>query len=411
MAAPDDFLACTFRSTGWHVWPLMNVDVYLRAMVRAAGSSHRSQTRHIGRATSMTISRWGTRFTALLTAIVAFVGTLSLTSAPAWAAAGTVTEFNVSASQVTTITAGSDGNLWFTVSGSAIGRITTRGKITLFAVPGSTPQGITSGPDGNLWFTDNAGTVAKIGRITTAGSVTEFTVPTANSRSQFITAGPDGNLWFTEDVFSSSGNTAKIDGKIGQITPAGSITEFPLPNNCPALIECGPLGITAGPDGNLWFAAVDVNAIGRITTSGSITEFPLPGNCTSTLSGSGCGPYAITAGSDGALWFTEALNKIGRITTTGSFSEFPVGGVCVANEGCGAFGITGGTDGNLWFTEGASDTTDMIGRLTPTGSFTAFPVPVDGSDGSMPRSITSGPDGNLWFTEQLAGEIGRITPS
>ena len=71
---------------------------------------------------------------------------------------------------------------------------------------GSYPHDITAGPDGNLWFTEYSGN--KIGRITTAGAITEFTIPTAASSPVGITAGPDGNLWFTE----YSGN------KIGQVT-------------------------------------------------------------------------------------------------------------------------------------------------------------------------------------------------
>src|SRR5437868_4101348 len=47
-----------------------------------------------------------------------------------------------------------------------------------------------------------------------------------------------------------------------------------------------PLGITSGPDGNLWFAEAHGNRIGKITPSGEITEFPLP-----TL---GSVPQAIT---------------------------------------------------------------------------------------------------------------------
>src|SRR5262249_49346000 len=35
----------------------------------------------------------------------------------------------------------------------------------------------------------------------------------------------------------------------------------------------GAIGITEGPDGNLWFAEFDANAIGRITPTGTITEF------------------------------------------------------------------------------------------------------------------------------------------
>jgi streptogramin lyase len=52
-------------------------------------------------------------------------------------------------------------------------------------------------------------------------------------------------------------------------TPAvGSITEFSLP------FGSAPFGITAGPDGNLWFT--ESGKIGRITPSGTITEFSLP---------------------------------------------------------------------------------------------------------------------------------------
>jgi len=75
------------------------------------------------------------------------------------------------------------------------------------------------------------------------------------------------------------------------------------------------MGITAGPDGALWFTDLDGDAIGRITTSGSITEYALPNPDS--------GPTGITAGPDGALWFTEAYgSRIGRITTAGAITEY-----------------------------------------------------------------------------------------
>src|SRR6266567_4638974 len=122
-------------------------------------------------------------------------------------------------------------------------------------------------------------------------NITEFATSTAGSKPEGITAGPDGNLWFTE-----------FDGnKIGRISPGGTIKEFPLSNG-----NSGPAGIAAGPDGNLWFA-VNSGTIGRISPGGTIKEFPLSnGNST---------PEGITAGPDGNLWFTEVDgNKIGRIT-------------------------------------------------------------------------------------------------
>ena len=86
-------------------------------------------------------------------------------------------------------------------------------------VVGPIAYAMTAGPDGNLWFTE--ADENKIGKISPAnGSITEYDIPTAMARPWGITAGPDGNLWFTE----TDGN------KIGKISPAkGEITEYNIP--------------------------------------------------------------------------------------------------------------------------------------------------------------------------------------
>jgi streptogramin lyase len=289
------------------------------------------------------------------------------------------------------ITAGPDGNLWFTEASTnpKIGRITPSGIVTEFAAvisPESEPIGITAGPDGNLWFAEEP---SKIGRITPLGVVTEFAMGISpNSEPNGITAGPDGNLWFTE----ASGN------KIGRITPNGIVTEFGTgisPNS-------EPLGITAGPDGNLWFTEASANKIGRITPLGAVTEF-------ATGITANSGPSGITAGPDGNLWFTEQDsrfgNRVGRITPNGIATEFAAG----ISPNSQPTGITAGPDGNLWFTEYAQVLGNKIGRITPSGSVTEFTAGI--TPGSGPLSITAGPDSNLWFTEyaNLGGNrIGRL---
>src|SRR5439155_11936064 len=65
------------------------------------------------------------------------------------------------------------------------------------------------------------------------GQITQFSIPTAGSVPDGITAGPDGNLWFVE----------RLGNKIARITPAGLITEYPIPTP-----SSGPLAITVGPD-------------------------------------------------------------------------------------------------------------------------------------------------------------------
>src|SRR5450631_3218903 len=114
--------------------------------------------------------------------------------------------------------------------------------------------------------------------------ITEFSVGITPGAEPFgITAGPDGNLWFTE----------LIGDKIGRITPLGVVTEFPG-------VTAGsvPRRITAGPDGNLWFTENTGNRIGRITPLGVVTEF-------SVGITAGASPFSITVGPDGNLWFTE----------------------------------------------------------------------------------------------------------
>jgi virginiamycin B lyase len=209
-----------------------------------------------------------------------------------------------------------------------------------------------------------------------------------NSVPTGITAGPDGALWFTE-------YTA---GNIGRITTAGAVTTYPVPTTSSA-----PSGITVGPDNALWFTEGDpANKIGRITTAGQFTEFPIP-----TAQSE---PTGITLGPDHALWFTETnANQIGRITTTGKITEYPVP---TANSGLGgiyqAGGITAGPDGALWFTEYFAD---KIGRITTAGVIKEYPVPTGPTTGLGPSCIATGPDGALWFTDTggSANSIGRIS--
>ena len=200
------------------------------------------------------------------------------------------------------------------------------------------------------------------------------------AQPQGITAGPDGNLWFAER-----------DGRIGRITPLGVVTEFSTGISANA----APTGITAGPDGNLWFTEANGDRIGRITPLGVVTEFSIGITAGAT-------PYGITAGADGNLWFTEQNgNRIGRITPLGVVTEFSTG----ISANAAPTGITAGPDGNLWFTE---YNINRIGRITPLGVVTEFSAGI--SSDALPQGITAGPDGNLWFTEVNGDRIGRITP-
>jgi streptogramin lyase len=291
-------------------------------------------------------------------------------------------------SQPFSITAGPDGNVWFTEqSANKIGQITPGGAISEFPIlpvtSNAQPTGITTGADGSLWFTES--NANKIGRIMPDGThLTEFSIPSSNSVPTRIVSGPDGNLWFTEVSAH----------KIGRLDPAtGHVAEFPVSNvtyNYSGYLFSSSLSF--GPDGNLWFTEPYSNMIGRITPDGSqIIELPIPTP--------NAVPLGITAGPDGYLWFVEPnSNQIARINPSNfSVQEFKVPTLTSAPEQ-----ITTGLDGNLWFTEFSSN---KIGRITPDGNIEEFTIP---TAGSYPFSITAGPDGNIWFTENAASKIGQL---
>ena len=247
---------------------------------------------------------------------------------------GTITEYPLPTaySGPGGIAAGPDGNLWFTETfyREPAGSRTRSGGSPRPAPSPNTPcPPLTAAPTGSRPArTATCGSPRpggnQIGRITPTGTITEYPLPTAGSSPGGIAAGPDGNLWFTEHCGGDrsggspppapSPNTPcpppqrslrdrgrpgrqpvvhrGLRSRIGRITPAGTITEYPLPT-----ADSGPVGIAAGPDGNMWFTEAFGRRIGRITPAGAITEYPLP-----TVDSY---PGGIAAGPDGNMWFTD----------------------------------------------------------------------------------------------------------
>jgi streptogramin lyase len=223
-----------------------------------------------------------------------------------------------------------------------------------------------------------------------AVTITEFSAGIGLvGRPLGIAAGPDGNIWVTED------NTSGSNGRIDRVTPSGGVT---MQHN----VTGNPFNITAGPGGQLWYTLFNSGQIGRITTSGGES---IPINV-------GTQPLDIASGPDGRIWFTEfGAKKIGRLNADGGgFTEFPPGAATLSGK---PSGITVGPDGALWFTEPvttASGTTGAIGRITVGGAITEFTTGI--STGSNPDDIASGSDGDLWYTDGTApNRIGRITPT
>lgn len=265
-------------------------------------------------------------------------------------------------------------------------------EVPLPAGPTSRPIGITSGPDGNLWVAERD--AHKIARITPAGAVTEFAL---DEEPDGIVAGSDGNLWFTEPVAPKFAPGRGI-GRIGRITVDGTITEFNTPRQMGDPYAAAGLGITLGPDGNIWFLESNSRRLASITPDGVVNhEYVM--TC--------CDIVDVTAGPDGNLWVFHNAGTVVQVTTDGVLTEFPLPDVARPVD------ATLGPDGNFWFTDyGTCDSAgvgdDYVWRLTPSGVATPFSLL---HKLTCPTGITAGPDGNLWFTQRAGNLVGRMTTS
>jgi streptogramin lyase len=232
---------------------------------------------------------------------------------------GVITEFVVPTypyGAPRSITAGPDGNVWYTDDvGYAVGRVTPQGIIDSFAVKTAYPEAITFGSDGNLWFTYI--NTPRLGTCTPGGVTSEKMVPNETNGFTGIVGGPDGNIWF---------------GGVNEIlrtSVSGTVTPFPQPmsGSTPYPIATA---IAVGGDGNLWYD--DLDSIARMTPEGSVTKFSVHS-----------APRNITRGPDGNVWFAGGTPEIGRLTPAGQAAYYAVPSA--------ADGIAGGPDGNIWFTE------------------------------------------------------------
>ena len=154
-----------------------------------------------------------------------------------------------------------------------------------------------------------------------------FATPSLNSQPHGITAGPDGNLWFTEYG----------PGKIGDDQPDDPRHQ---PNSLPRRAQSGPFDITAGPDGNLWFTEAAAARSRMINpTTDAITEFTVPSWIRSLRDHGRPRRQRLVH---------RVTGQIGRINpTTDIVTEYPIPTPI-------ARGVTPGPDGNLWFTDGTT---------------------------------------------------------
>ncbi len=179
-----------------------------------------------------------------------------------------------------------DGTVWYTAQRQgALGRLdpNTGDTVQIPLGSGSAPHGVIVGPDGAPWITDS-GLNAIVRVDPETEQIKVFPLPSNFPNSNLNTAVFDdaGVLWFTGQ-----------NGVYGRLDPAeGSVQAFAAPRGR------GPYGITATPDGTIFYASLAGSHIARIdptTYEATVIEPPT----------SGQGARRVWSDSSGRIWVSE----------------------------------------------------------------------------------------------------------
>jgi virginiamycin B lyase len=213
------------------------------------------------------------------------------------------------------------------------------------------------------------------------GAVKLYKVPTANSEPRAITLASDGNMWFTEGT-----DLTGAPAKVGRVTPAGAVTEFPVECN-----SCILTDIAQGP-GNILYFTSNNPELGRINTAtGAVVTPTIPMPSSSALAG-----RLAIHGND--VWITDFnSNVVWRYqVATGQFTSFPDPGALPTDVAVDAAGV-------VWIAEPDGHS---VGRLDPATGSTITHVATP----SSPRGIAVATDGQVWYTSRFDNTVGRVTP-
>ena len=179
-----------------------------------------------------------------------------------------------------------DGTVWYTAQRQGALGILEPATGEVEQVPlgeGSAPHGVITGPDGKAWITDS-GQNAIVSFDSESRKVTVYPLPEDAGYANLNTAAfdGDGTLWFTGQ-----------NGVYGRLDPAsGNMQVFEAPEGR------GPYGITATPDGKIYYASLAGSYLGHVDTEtgeATVLEPPTPEQ----------GARRVWSDSEGNIWVSE----------------------------------------------------------------------------------------------------------
>jgi virginiamycin B lyase len=179
-----------------------------------------------------------------------------------------------------------DGTVWYTGQGTGVlGRLDPKtGKIERITLgKGSAPHGVVVGPDGAPWVTDG-GLNAIIRVDPSTNEVKTWPLPASRANANLNTSAFDGKgrIWFT----GQAGIYGRLDPVVGEMT----VWDAPK--------GVGPYGITATPDGEVYYVSLAGSFLGKLDLESGTTSVIEPKT-------PNAGTRRVWSDSKGRLWVSE----------------------------------------------------------------------------------------------------------
>jgi virginiamycin B lyase len=179
-----------------------------------------------------------------------------------------------------------DGTVWYTGQRAGVlGHLNPdTGEVERIPVgEGSAPHGVIIGPDGAAWVTDGGlNAIVRVDPVTHDAKTWKLPKDRANANLNTPAFDGRGRLWFT----GQSGIYGRLDPKIGEM----QVWDAPK--------GVGPYGITATPDGAIYYVSLAGSFLGKPDLDTGKTTVIEPKS-------PGVGTRRVWSDSKGRLWVSE----------------------------------------------------------------------------------------------------------
>ena len=277
---------------------------------------------------------------------------------------------------------GPEGQIWYTAQRQgALGIIDIEsGEVRQVPLgEGSAPHGVIQGPDGAAWLTDG-GQNAIVRYDPDSGKIDVYKLPEDTGYTNLNTGAfdADGAHWFTGQ-----------SGVYGRVTPDGKVDVWQDPDGR------GPYGITATPDGEIYYSSLAGSHLGKINRAdGSVTMIEPPDE--------GAGLRRVWSDSRGDLWVSGwNSGKLYRYQPdTGEWDQWPL-----PAEGAKTYAVYVDERDWVWLSDFTSNNTLVFDPASE--SFAA--IPGSGEDAGVRQILGRGNE--IYLPESGLDRVMLVTLS